>query len=266
MKRNIYLTLYALLLFTAVASAQCGSNCYFYGGDFNANDPNSNGLANEQDVPVPGPTAALPYGAATYQNFLVSSPIKVTGLFTNNLSNFINPTSAYWEIRLGVGTNNQGFVVGSGTGTIGAGNYTHTPTGRSGYGYTEYKDWVSGLNVVLNAVGVYWLAVVPQDPTSLGRSFNSNTDGLNQVGTEIDNQQYFNSGFFPASAWVNANSPTPPLANACNCSTTFARFSSGVYDDPLYSGSAPEPSSLVLLGSGLVSIAGVVRRRMANSI
>lgn len=60
----------AFLLFLALAAvplwAQCGLDCYFYSGDLDANNPNANGLANENDAIVGGD----PYGAATYQNFI----------------------------------------------------------------------------------------------------------------------------------------------------------------------------------------------------
>jgi hypothetical protein len=40
------------------------------------------------------------------------------------------------------------------------------------------------------------IAVVPQDPNSQKRSYNTNTFGLNQVGTDILNDQFWNSPFF----------------------------------------------------------------------
>ena len=85
MKKSATLSLFAVLFVATFAKAQCPhvDECYFYGGDFDPNNPNANGLANENDAIVGG----SPYGAATYQNFVVSGqPIDVTNLFTNNLS------------------------------------------------------------------------------------------------------------------------------------------------------------------------------------
>jgi len=229
MKKLALLSLFALLFFTVAANA--ADTLYFYAGDFDPNNPNANGLANENDAIVGG----NPYGAATYQNFTASDAIKVTGLFTNNLSQN-TPDSGYWEIRSGVSEGNGGTLIASGTGAV-----TNTPTGRSGFGYTEYTNLVSGLGVSLGS-GQYWYAVVPVCTTCGGRTFNSNTFGLNQVGTNVPNQQYFNSSFFGAN-FTNANNEG-----------VFQAFSGGVY--------VPEPSSLIMLGTGLLAAAGVVRRRL----
>ena len=236
MKYMKYLAVLFLLLFVG-SSLLSADVLLFYGGDYDPNNPNANGLANENDAIVGG----NPYGAATYQNFVISTDdTTVSGLFTNNLSQ-LNPTSAYWEIRSGVSEGNGGTLIASGTGS--GDSFAQTPTGRSGFGFTEYNDLVSGLNVSLGA-GTYWFAVVPQDPNNANRSFNTNTFGLNAVGTQTSNDQFFNSTFF-GSNYTNANNQGP-----------FPTFSSGVLGTAV-----PEPSSLIMLGSGLVAAAGAVRNR-----
>jgi hypothetical protein len=233
MKKLALLSLFTLLFFNVGAYA---ANLYFYGGDWEPNNPNANGLSNENDTNIGGD----PYGAATYQNFVAFTAITVTGLFTNNAIGY-TPTSGYWEIRSGVSEGNGGTLIASGTGSV-----TNTPTGRSGFGLDEYNNTVSGLNVNLTA-NTYWFAVVPVCTTCDGRSFNTNSlDGLNAVGTQISNQQYWNSAFFGVS-FTNANS-----------AGVYPTFSSGVYAYV-----APEPSSVIMLGSGLLAAAGVVRRRMS---
>jgi len=239
MKKLALLSLFAMLfaMTATFAYASCpveaGVQCAFYAGDLDLNDPNQNGLANENDAIVGG----SPYGAATYQNFNFAGGT-VVGLATNNLSQ-LNPSTAYWEIRSGVSEGNGGTLIASGTGAT-----SNQATGRSDFGYTEYTNFVGGLSVNLGA-GQYWMAVVPQDPNNAGRSFNSDTDGLNSVGSQNNNQQYFNSAFFGAN-FTNANNEG-----------VFAAFSQAAYV-------TPEPSSLIMLGSGLVAAAGVVRRRFSK--
>lgn len=238
MKKVALLSLIALL-FCAVASY--ADNLIFYSGDFDINNPNANGLANENDAVVGG----NPYGSATYQNFSISQNYTITGLFTNNLSG-LNPNSGYWEIRTGVSEGNGGTLIASGSASDA--NFTHTATGRSGFGYSEYTDLAKGLSVNL-APGTYWFSVVPQDPSNENRSFNANTFGLNQVlgnGVSTTNDsQFWNSDFFGAN-FTNANGQG-----------AFSAFSAGVYAE-----SVPEPSSMIMLGSGLVAAAGMVRRRL----
>jgi hypothetical protein len=248
MKRFAGLSLFAAIALLccsprANAGTQCppaSGYCYFYGGDFDLLNPNANALANENDPIIGG----NPYGAATYQNFVVSGGgITVSALFTNNLSG-LNPTSGYWEIRSGVSEGNGGTLIASGT--AGGGNFTHVPTGRMGFGWSEYSDTANNLNVSLSD-GTYWFAMVPNDPHTNNRSFNSNTFGPNAVGSQISDQRFWNSAFFGAN-FTNADTQG-----------VFPTFSSGAY-----AAGVPEPSSLVMLGSGLVAAAGVVRRRMAK--
>lgn len=232
-----------VLLLTLVASPLWGNcpDCFFYGGDYDPNNYQSRGLPNENDANVGGE----PYGAATYQNFVCNPDLYwciASGLFTNNLSS-LNPSSAYWEIRTGMFEGNGGTVVVSGTAS--GGNFSHTPTGRSGLGLPEYTDAVSFEDLYLTS-DTYWFAVVPLAPDQDGRSFNSNTFGLNSVGTQILDQQYWNSAYFGAN-----------FTNADN-EGILPSFSSGVYGGYFI----PEPSTLVMVGSGLVGAAITVRRRI----
>lgn len=229
MKKSAVLCVIALLFFPAMGFAAT----LFYGGDFDLNNKDANGVPNETDAIITG----NPYGSATYQNFTNYVTWNVNGLFTNNLSQ-LTPDNGYWEIRSGVSEGNGGTLIASGTSAV-----TNTPTGRSGFGYDEYHNEVDGLNIAL-VPGTYWFAVVPQAPGQLARSFNSNTFGLNSIGTQTSNQQYWNSLYFGEN-----------FTNADNWGV-IPTFSSGVVGTVV-----PEPSSIVMLGCGLVATAGVLRRR-----
>lgn len=221
MKKLASLTL-LVLLFTVAAYAD---QLYFYGGDSSGN----NAISNENDAFDSG----TPYGTAVYQNFYALSNITVSGLFTNNLSS-ITPVDGYWELRSGVSAGNGGTLIASGTGPV-----TNTPTGRSGFGYLEYTNLVSGLSVSL-APGQYWLAVVPECPNCQGRALNGDTSGLNSVGKSDLNLEYVNSPAFGQ--------------NFVALGSGFPTGSSGVYV-------VPEPGSLMMLGTGIAGVIGALRRK-----
>ncbi len=233
--KKLTLVLVSGLLFFAIAAY--AETPYFYGGDLDPNHQFTNAILNDNVGDYD------PYTSATYQNFYALSNITVRGLFTNNLSDFM-PSSGYWEIRSSVSEGNGGTLIASGTGAI-----TNNPTGRSYHGYQEYTNLVSGLSVSL-ATGQYWFAVVPVCQgceNGFDNAYNGNTFGLNSIGKSDLNLEYFNS----PSRGINFLNPNDNDGH-------FPTFTSGVYADP----GVPEPASLLLLGSGIASAIGVLRRKV----
>lgn len=225
--KSLSFCLLASLLFIAGAHAEI----LFYGGDFNPSFWYSDSLSNENDSAVHGD----PYGSAVYQNFVIpdGQTWNVTALFSNDVMT-LAPSSAYWEIRTSVSEGDGGNLLASGAGT---------DSYRLKGPYDEYTNTANGLNISLGA-GMYWFAVVPEAPGQQGRSSNTNTFGQNSIGTQISDEQYFNSAFFGYN-----------FTNADNLSI-FPIFSSGVVGTVV-----PEPSSLVMIASGLIAAVGIVRRR-----
>ena len=228
-------TKYCMLLSLAVP-AFAGS-VLFYGGDFDPNNPNANALANETDAIVGG----IPTGSSTYQAFVVGAGgWNVTGLFSNDLT-ALTVNSAYWEIRSGVSEGNGGTLLFSGTDLT----PTVTATGRAGFGFNEFTVEVDGLSFFL-APGTYWMTVTPQDPTDPNRSFNSNTFGINSIGTVPQDVQFWNSSFFGVSF------------NNANNGGVFPAFSDGVIGT---AAATPEPGSISLALMGAAALFFVRRKR-----
>jgi hypothetical protein len=157
---------------TPTGTPTCTPGPLWYNGDFNG----VNGLANEMNTLGGGEYARV------YDDFIVPSGPgwNVTSVFSDDLEN-TNVTGATWEIRQGISEGNGGTLIASGT-TV---TPVVTPTGRSGFGFTEFMIEVTGLNVNLPP-GTYWLNVTPVGDLT-GRSFDSTTSGTNCVGTPCGN-------------------------------------------------------------------------------
>lgn len=161
----------------------------WYNGDFDG----ENGLANQENVVGSGQYAHA------YDDFFVTddSGWDVTSVYSNNLSS-TDITGATWEIRQGVSSGNGGTIVASGM----TATPTVTPTGRDGFGFTEFMVEVTGLNVHLDGTGDnhYWLNVAPIGGAT-GLAYDSTTNGANAIGTPPGNNglAFFDSDFFVPS-------------------------------------------------------------------
>jgi len=178
--------------------------CLYYSGDFNAADPNANGLSNEQDAVVSN--------SQIYTPVRPNKAWQVTGLFENTLSG-LTPTSIVWEIRTGVSEGSGGTVYASGSG---AG--TQTATGRSAFGFNEYTDFVTvSPSVILQAGVTYWINVTPVCTACGSRAFESNAlpagSAANRLGPRTSSTSRSST-----RASSERTSPTPTTRASSPCS------------------------------------------------
>jgi len=195
--------------------------CLFYTGDFDSNNSNANGLANEADLLVADSHiyTAIP--------FFQKNGSSVTGLFENSLDSVgvEDPAQDTWDIRRGVSSGNGGTSVASGSAKS-----TDTPTGRSGFGLTEYTHLVKFSAVTITKRGHYWTNVTPQctnqNDSNCGgaRYFESDVEddpAPNHVGSckNIIDDSFWNSTSFGEN-WV--------LLGPSVCGIGCDEFSTGV--------------------------------------
>ncbi len=198
-----------------------------------------------------------------YENFIVpvGQTWTVTGAWSNDFSrnSIATPTTASWQIRSGVSAGNGGTLLASGSGAT-----TVTATGASStfggfFTYFERTYSVSVPSVVLGA-GEYWLSVAPNTSGAGSvdsNSLNSTTSGAGSVGLPAgnDGRSYFTSAdtgdFFTPTSTIEGDD------------TQNWDYSQGVSGTVQTSTVVPEPTSMALVGSQLLSVAGylMVRRR-----
>jgi hypothetical protein len=155
--------------------------CVYYGGDIDPNDPEENGLSNENTL--------LIQCSWTYTEVSVPVQFKVSDAFTNNLQTFgiIDPQTANWDFRIGVHEDYGGTSIGSGTSAA-----LLTDTGRNAFGFQEYE--LLTRTPVSLPTGNLWFDVQPNctnqndpecNPGDNPRYFESDTDGLNGINSKF---------------------------------------------------------------------------------
>jgi len=200
----------------------------WYNGDFNDVD----GLTNEQDTFAPG-------FSHIYDDFNVPDEAgwDVTSVFSNDL---VSTTiiGASWEIRQGITSGNGGALIASGTTTT----PVVTPTGRSGFGFTEFTVEVTGIDVHLDP-GTYHLNVTPIGNLDGNRSFDSTTSGANCIGTPCGNND---NAFLDSTLFGAVFEPVADFGSQ------FSDFSMGV-------------NGTVSGGGGGITLTATVKHKMGNS-
>jgi PEP-CTERM motif len=191
------------------------------------------------DGPINGTTDAwtINFGYITSDSFTLFNNSKVGGF---NFGAWELPgdtlTSVDWSITSQPFSGN---VFGSGT--AGGSNLTDQFISTNQYGYDIDKITVTGLNVNLASGSTYWLnlqnAVVPSgDPVYWDENSGIGCTGDNGMGEGCPSQ----------------------AASSCfECDN----IPSESFDINGTSGQTPEPSSIVLFGSGILGLAGILRRK-----
>jgi hypothetical protein len=179
--------------------------CVFYGGDYNANDPNSGAFADGNTLLVPD--------SAIYT--AVDVPKNVRGVITGILfmqlatvsgGSVFDPATAPYDIRTGISEGNGGTSVASGTNALSYAPYMEVD------GFEIYQTAVQLTKAFTVTPGTrYWFTVVPQC-TDSGNSNCSElqyffpnttqeTNGLN-AGAQPPYEMFANSPFFGLN-WEN---------------------------------------------------------------
>jgi hypothetical protein len=117
------------------------------------------------------------------------------------------------------------------------------------FGYEEFQAEISGLSFFL-APGTYWMGISIVG-NGTGQAFVATTSGASGVNSNIDGNAFFNSTNFSAD-----------FAPSTDESSTETDFSYGIGGTDADINTVPEPSTMALLATGLVGMAGTgVKRR-----
>jgi len=199
---------------TDTAPSYC-KPCLAYGGDFDPNDPNANGLANWNTVVAGEAEVWVPFVVPA------GKTATVTGMFVNTLATIgvIDPATTPWSIQARIKPGTPGKIIASGTATA-----TINPTGRNGFGLNEYTVLVKldkGVTLKGDGQTAYWFDLVPQCTNGSDNNCNagaiyyeSDTEAVraNHGGlSEPNDLSYFNSAFFGVT-YLN----TDPQSGGCN--------------------------------------------------
>lgn len=216
-----------LVLLSALAAVTAGASAQtlFYGGD-----PHElNALMSITNVNGSG------QGAATYDNFDVTAPTTITGVF-GHFYESLNITSMRYEIRSGVSVGDGGMLIDSGIIAT-----TRTVVG-SGFGFdlARHEGTISPLNLM---PGEYFITL---QIAGSGTAYAAGTDGANGIGTPLnDDVAYFDSEFFGAD-----------FADSETEGADLGDFSFGLTTEAV-----PEPFTMALAGLALAGAARMRRRK-----
>jgi hypothetical protein len=199
-------------------------------------------FAQYSEGPIDGNDNAIFVTGPAFPNFLKSFQDISNGFVAANSG---SPGSLEWgEWSVGaptsfsyeLGSSAFGTDLGSGTVAQNAGNSTLLFT--NGFGYGVYNVTASITPAAMTAGNTYWLSI-------------SNATDASNDGTQ---------------AWdiPNGGSGGPAICNFRQSGTNFGNCGLGGESFTLGAccGPVPEPSSILLFGSGILGIAGILRRKL----
>ena len=166
------------------------------------------------------------YGYEVSDSFTLSSASTITGF---NFGTWLYPGDSVVSVDYQIGT--QPFEGATGTASV-----TSTFLYNNQYGYNIDQEVATGLNVALSA-GTYWLTLGNAVDTQGEPVYWDENDGPSQA---TDSE----TGSIPSESFQ--------IIGTTGTSTTNT------------SSTTPEPGSIMLLGAGLLSVAGVLRRRVSG--
>lgn len=185
--------------------------------------------------------------ARVYDNFRVSGTgWHVTALYGEFLTNFV-PELAYWEIRSDLMTGLGGNLLHSMTSSVTG----FTDLGDA-LGFNHLGVRIGGFDPFDLGPGFYWLTIAPVGDDGL--AYLGTTDGTNGINALQD--RLF---FWDAPAFGSVFNDTPPEF------PVLTDFAYGL-DGKSLDSTVPEPSSVVLLatGLGIFAFAGWRRHRRTH--
>jgi hypothetical protein len=197
------------------------------------------------DGPINGTIDAwtINFGYVVGDTFILLNNSTVTGF---NFGVWEYPgdvlTSVDWSVTMYF---DSGTVYGSGTAS--GSNLSEQFISLNQYGLDVYKVTVTGLNLSLNSGTTYWLNLQNAKVLSGDPVYWDENDG---VGCKGDDGH---GGGCPSEAdWTSCISSSDQL---CPPESFDINGTSG--------GTTPEPRSIVLFGSGMLGLAGILRRKLS---